>query len=254
LIKAEEFAMATPLAMKAIECLTARQAQINESTCELLLKLVGAFGTSESAAADARVQRLLVSKAACKLAVAPRKGANPALEQAVMALHASRAVDLAAAGQLGDAARHFAMADQPDQHARLLQRWAALGYAGERDLFAVRAVLHTLALSTTKAASGRRLYAELVANGMLAGGGTEGHGGPLEHFLILVFELLDLMASYVVGKQAAAGAFATFLKSYHNALLRDQGLMPLAQRVGQVHFGWIPPPSPMQGLMDMFKS
>jgi len=58
-----------------------------------------------------------------------------------------------------------------------------------------------------------------------------------------------------VGRAGAASVFGALLKSYQPSLAgRDESLMALAQRVGQLHFGWAPPQSPMQGLMDMFKA
>lgn len=249
LVKANEPAMATPLALEVVKMMTARKAALNDATLGRLTSLVEAFDVGSD---GAKVAKLLVSAACCKLATA--KGIDKLTASAqskVRALHAGRARDLSSAGKLSESAKHFAVGGQPLEYAGLLERWAALGYAGEKDLFGARAVLHVLAASPSSIADARTLHGELTRRGLLGGGGG---GSPLDHFLALVFELLDLMAAYTVGKAGAASAYDALLSAYRPCLFgRDGKVGQLAQRVGQVHFGWVPPPSPMQGLMSMFK-
>jgi len=73
-------------------------------------------------------------------------------------------------------------------------RWSSLGYAGERDLFACRALLHLLATSPQAAASGRALYAVLLSRGLLL---PHSHpsSSPLEHFLALTMDLFRLVSN-----------------------------------------------------------
>lgn len=40
--------------------------------------------------------------------------------------------------------RYFAVSGRPDEYAALVRQWSSRGYAGERDMFLSRAVLHTL--------------------------------------------------------------------------------------------------------------
>mmetsp|Transcript_46321 Transcript_46321/g.104606 ORF Transcript_46321/g.104606 Transcript_46321/m.104606 type:complete len:322 (+) Transcript_46321:65-1030(+) len=263
LVREGNASMATPLALKVVESLTARKAPVDEETCGRLSRLVAAFdklpGATDAAdAADSAGQKLLVSGAALKFASsqASPQASPPPPPRALLALHGARASDLAAAGRYGEAAKHYARADQPEQYAALVKRWASKGYAGERDLFGARCVLHLLASSSPRAAAAaRRLYEELVAQGGLRGEGSKDAATPLENFLTLTFKLLLLMESFSVGKTGAAAAYGALLQSYRPALMgRDPKVGLLAQRAGSAHFGWKPPPGPMQGLMDMFKA
>jgi len=255
LVKANQAAMATPLALKVIDSLTNRNAPVNIESMRRLSDLVAAFDLSSST--DSVVQKLKVSKAACKFASIRSAEKNcVAAVPLVRELHAGLALDLAALGHYADAAKHYASA--PDKHAEahaaLVKQWAADGYAGERDLFGVRAVLNVLASGPDRAPAARRLYAALVANGMLSAASSERGAAPLGHFLDMVFELVDLVASYTVGKSGSSAAFRALLAAYRPSLAgRDGRIAAVAERVGQVHFGWKPPPGPMDGLMNMFK-
>jgi hypothetical protein len=184
--------------------------------------------------------------------------------ESVRELHARRATDLAALGDFADAAKHFAVAPEQyaEAHGALVQSWASSGYAGERDLFGARAVLYVLASGRgSRVVAAKRLHAALVLNGTLLPAASDGNaaataaGAPLSHFLEMTFELIDLMASYTVGKSGGTSAYSALLSAYRPSLAgRDGRVATLAERVGQVHFGWKPPPSPMQGIMDMFKA
>lgn len=132
----------------------------------------------------------------------------------------------------------------------LLSRWSAVGYEGEKDLFGVRAVLHVLSLGSRPSTivSAVKLCTCLKQMQVL-GGST-----PLEHFLSLTLELLGHIQSFTIGKSGASSVYGALLKSYAPALQgRDPRIGALAETVGKRHFGWVAPPSPMQGLMDMFK-
>jgi hypothetical protein len=128
-----------------------------------------------------------------------------------------------------------------------------MGYESEKDLFGVRAVLHVLSLGPQPSTieSAIKLYSHLKELKIVG----SHNASPLEHFLTLTLELLEHMKQFTIGKTGAASVYGALLKSYNPALKgRDPRVGSLAERVGQRHFGWKPPASPMQGFMDMFKA
>jgi hypothetical protein len=136
----------------------------------------------------------------------------------------------------------------------LLQRWAASGYHGEHDLFAARALLHVLCLGKPSVADAATLHGALQPHLLAATPLAPGsQASPLERFLALLLELLGLVKSHTVGARQAGQAYQQLLTAYAPSLQgRDPRVGALAARVGVVHFGLKPPPSPLQGIMDMF--
>ena len=118
-------------------------------------------------------------------------------------------------------------------------------YAGESDLFNARAVLHLLSIGRPD--QGLALYAALGSP----------NSTPLDHFVSLVLELLQLRRSTRVGKEGGRQAFDALLRTYQVCLNRDPQLMKVAQGAGRAVFAWAPPQNPMQNMMQnmmkMFK-
>lgn len=259
LAAAGQAAMATPIALLVVESMEKRKATVNDALVARLQALVAAFDGGNAAAppagqapaqeakasASKLTQKLTVGAAACKLA---------GHGLAAAPLNKAHAANLASGGRLGDAAKHLAVSRAPLEYATLLQRWAASGYAGEHDLFAARALLHVLCLGKASAADAALLHAalqpHLLAANPLAPGSP---ASPLERFLALLLELLRLGQSHTVGARQAGQAYQQLLQAYAPSLQgRDPRVGALAARVGVVHFGLKPPPSPLQGIMDMF--
>lgn len=103
-----------------IESLTSRIKQPDTKVYQQLKTLVQTFDQGNEAEGVALKQKLIVSKLACKLA----SGSQEAIyNQEAKELHAIRAHDLSQTGQLAEAARHYAVADLPEEYALLIQRY-----------------------------------------------------------------------------------------------------------------------------------
>jgi len=99
--------------------MTSRIKEADTKEYEQLLALVHSFDACEGGGVDLK-QKLIVSKAACKIA----SGNQKAIYNSVaMKLHAVRARDLSKAGLLAEAARHYAVADIPEEYAQLISRY-----------------------------------------------------------------------------------------------------------------------------------
>jgi hypothetical protein len=98
--------------------MTSRIKEADTKEYEQLLALVNSFDACEGGV-DLK-QKLIVSKAACKIA----SGNQKAIYNSVaMKLHAVRARDLSKAGLLAEAARHYAVANIPEEYAQLISRY-----------------------------------------------------------------------------------------------------------------------------------
>ena len=252
---AGQAAMATPIALLVVESMEKRSAIVNDALVVQLLALLAAFSSNTSATSQdevavgqankASAQKLTVGAAACKLV-----GYDPAAAP----LNQAHAADLASVGRLGDAAKYLAVSRAPLEYASLLQQWSQKGYDGERDLFAARALLHVLCLGKSSAVEVSQLHAALQPRLLVASPlAPVSKASHLERFLALLIELLGLVQSHTVGARQAGQAFQQLLQAYAPSLQgRDPRVGALAARVGVVHFGLKPPPSPLQGIMDMF--
>lgn len=235
LLAGGDAANATTVAVKVIEVLAEHdklhpeQAAVEARLGALDDAFSNALATASADAgyvASVKTQQLVVLKAACKLAgdCAP--------------LHERYARALTNSGHLAQAAQHFCQADCPAEYAELVRRWQQEGYAGEADLFVARAVLHLLSIG--KADQARELHQLLGAP----------RDTPLDNFVCLVLELLELTQTFVVGREGGRVAFAQLLNTYTRSLQRDPKLVRVVHRTGQKYFHWAPPANPMQSMMS----
>jgi len=184
----------------------------------------------------------------------------PASRAALLArlqLRAARACAAGGAEFFQDAQAHYCCAPGAGaEFGAFLHRWAAQGYARERDLFLARGVLHLLCAGNLRDANAARdavlRLAAAGAAGAPAGGGGGGGGGgaepagldtPLARFV----KFLLLCCERDV---AARPLFLTLVDKYRGALgQRDPELLELAAVVGQRFFRVEPPRNPMQDMM-----
>jgi len=242
LVKANEPSLATPIALTVIEDLGSRVKEFDDSTFDILIKLVTVFNDYNEE--KFKKEKLIISKAVCKLV---NKRVSISLHPKVQLVNSIRAFDLDQAGHVAEAAKHYALIDQPNEYALLIQKWASKGYESEKDLFGVRAVLQLLSLGQHRCKTAKQLHIRLIELKVLGG------NSPLEHFLTFILELINQVEQFMIGKAGASSVFTTLLTSYRPVLQsRDVKIAQLAERVGVVHFGWTPPPNPMSGFMNMF--
>ncbi|CAM9914998.1 unnamed protein product [Ascophyllum nodosum] len=162
-----------------------------------------------------------------------------------------------ATGNLGEAARYFAVSRKPKEYAQMMRQWSAKGYPGERDLFLCRAALHMLSVSARGADNAAELF-DACAVAILESADSCGSDGaaeqavlesPLCHFTRFVIELCQVRHLAGTPSRDMVLAFDKLREVYGPSLDRDPHLDDILNRIGEVHLG-IKPPA-VGGLMGM---
>ncbi|EWM27335.1 hypothetical protein Naga_101019g2, partial [Nannochloropsis gaditana] len=164
-----------------------------------------------------------------------------------------------AAQQHGELARQCTGPDADTlaaSYVQVLEAWSAEGYAGEKDLFLARAVLHGLGTSSY-AVLGALPFARALMTAAQASSAFAPclETSPLLHYVGLVVALLGARAGEGGREGGREGGkegevFQLLSSRYQPALRRDPALEKLVGRIGEGGFGLSPASNPMQAFLS----